>query len=103
MSRAAILVAGVIAGMAALGAHHLVFPAKWLKCEASHECVRVRADCCGCESGGVSIAINASHLVRYHARRDRLVCEDRCPERFICPAGALTFCNSNNRCEFGFP
>ena len=27
-------------------------------CEYDHECVKVDLDCCGCESGGISVAIN---------------------------------------------
>jgi len=78
------------------------FPRSWLLCRKDADCVRVAGTCCGCEEGGFSIAINARHVNRYNARRLRACPSDfHCTAEFLCPDGAVAYCNARHRCVYG--
>jgi hypothetical protein len=47
-------------------------------CRLDAECVRTRADCCGCKQGGVDTAVRASDQMAYDASLD-------CPPAPACP------------------
>ena len=48
----------------------------WLTCETDSDCEYVPVGCCGCELGGVSIAINVDHVEDYLASNDTVCTDD---------------------------
>jgi hypothetical protein len=104
----------------------VTIPTEWTRCTSDAECVEVAWSCCPCETLGLSVAINPSHLVEYHKRWHKL-CPGmydpyypsyvppnpvRCPQAIACPTNgtdasgesiyAYPFCTARGRCEFGF-
>jgi hypothetical protein len=49
-------------------------------CSADSDCVRARAQCCGCEAGGRGTAVNRRSLAAWHARLDGSCGETMCPQ-----------------------
>jgi hypothetical protein len=60
-------------------------------CASDGDCVRTRADCCGCQHGGADTAVPAGNLADYDAG---LGCSDDpvCPQTDSCAAGLAARC-----------
>lgn len=89
----------------------IMIPTAWTRCAVDSDCTLVPWSCCGCSSGGISIAISRDFLKQYGARYAGQ-CRDHLPGargQLFCPAwdlcgaqGDTIFCNPSGRCEFGF-
>lgn len=76
-------------------------PVPVAECMVDTECVRVPADCCGCEQGGQDTAVPAS---REGAHRDDLMCGggESCPGVSTCDTSLIARC-ALGRCVLATP
>jgi hypothetical protein len=64
------------------------------QCHGDSDCVRVRADCCGCDQGGSDTAVPASDAAAYDAAL-------MCPADPTCPGGTSCAPDLEARCVQG--
>jgi hypothetical protein len=70
-------------------------------CSSSDDCIRVRADCCGCAHGGRDTAVLA-HDAASHEAGLRCGPAPQCPSDEGCDAGEMPAC-VQGRCELTLP
>jgi hypothetical protein len=71
------------------------------ECDGDEDCVRVPADCCGCELGGAETAVPAGTEDEYHDSLDCPV-DPSCPGVDVCDAGSVPRCIAGS-CQLAAP